>query len=299
MLRNKNIFKILLLPTVIFAIALGVFRTYALVNFIEPDTGFYFSTTQINTVFNVLIILLVLLVFACGFFTRKCKAPEGLDSERTFTVFGSALCACMYLLVFVYGVYALVSGFDASPVVTGAVFAPKPSFLQRLVNAAPDVTSNGLLFLVQVLLCIPACLNHLTICSKKVRRKNKHYALLSLCETLFFAFRIVEVFMDIKSQINTSQRSLEILLLCSVMLFFMYESQFLVSVENGVSISKYYMSALAAISFTLVAALPYLAVSVFRLYTPKFALVYVLECCVALFALSRVLTLKDCSVQGD
>lgn len=299
MLKKRNIFKILLLPTVIFALGLGVFRTYALANFIEPDTGLYYGTTVVKILFLILTAILIGFVFVCGFVTKKQKSPDSLDSQGTFTVFTSALCAAVYLLVFVYGIYVLVSGFNSSQQVIGGVFAPNQSFLRRLVNAAPEVTSNGILFLIQVLLCVPAALNHISVCTKNVRKKDKHYALLCLCETLFFAFRIVEVFMDTKSQINTSQRSLEILMLCSVMLFFMYESQFLVNAEGGTSISKYYMSALGVISFAFVAVLPYLAVSAFGNYAPKFALVYVLECCVALFAAARIFSLNDSSEQGE
>ena len=299
MFKKKNIFRVLLLPTVIFSVALGIFRAYALVNCIEPDTGFYYSGTAVKPVFSVLVILALLFIFACQFFTRKRVTPESLDSEKTFIAFGSALCAIVYLAVFLYGVFAVASVFSASQMAANSPFGVSQSFFARLVNVAPGVTSNGIFFLIQVLLCVPACLNHFTICTKKERGKNKHYALLSLGETLFFAFRIVEVFMDTKTQINTSQRSLEIILLCAAMLFFMYESRFLVTAEGGVSIGRYYAAALGVICFTLIAAVPYLMVSVFWLYTPKFALVYVLECCVAVFAAARVTTLNDSSVQGE
>ena len=111
MLKKSNkIFRILLLPAVIFSLALGIFRAYALVNCIEPQTGLYYDATVVKPVFSILVIFLVLFVLVCPYFTRKIKEPKQLDSESTFTAFTSALCAVLYLVVFVYGVYTFFKG---------------------------------------------------------------------------------------------------------------------------------------------------------------------------------------------
>ena len=248
------------------AIALGFFRTFLLVNYIEPETGFYVPGTNIGDVFSLLLLLFVGVILLLGFFTRKKQPPEHLDSKSTIVVFTSALCAFVYVSLFLFGIYSIVTS-----------------------------TAKTNYFLVaELALCIPCCFNHISVCSKEIREKNTPHALLAMSEAVFFAVRLIEVFMDTKSQINVSQRSLEVVMLCCVMLFFLLEAQFLVSreEENMKSLSKYFMAGVAAASFPVIAVLPYLAVSLFWCFDSKFVVMEVLDCCVMLFAASRMLTLK-------
>jgi len=101
--------------------------------------------------------------------------------------------------------------------------------------------------------------------------------------------------MDTDSQINVSQRSLELLMLCSMMLFFLFEANFLVENEelNMKNLSKYLMSGVATVAFPIIAVLPYLAVSLFWCYESNFLVMDVLECCIMMFAASRIMTLHD------
>ena len=118
---------------------------------------------------------------------------------------------------------------------------------------------------------------------------------LAMSEALFFALRTVEVFMNTTTQMNTSQRSLELVMLCSMMLFFLFEAGTLVEREEGeISVSKYCMAGLATIAFPAVAVLPNLVVSLFVwCHDCEFVMMDVLECCVMLFAASRLLTLRE------
>lgn len=263
--NNKKI-KGMLLVIAVMAVALGVFRTLILVNYIEPETGFYVSGTNIGTVFAAVTALVVLIIGMFGFFTRKIKAPEFLDSHSTVVVFSSALCAFMYITVFLYGVYSLITA------------------------SAP----NYFLY-AQVVLCIPCMLNHISICSKEVREKNTPQSLLAMSEAVFFAVRIVEAFMDTNHQINVSQRSLELVMLCAIMMFFLIEAKFQIKSEDteSGSISKYFMAALATVALSVVTLIPYLLVCLFWCFEAHFIVMDVLECCVMIFAASRVLTLRD------
>lgn len=263
--NNKNI-KLMLLAASVAAVAIGAFRAFLLVNFIEPETGFYITGTNMDAVFAVLIIAMVALIGLFGFFARKNPAPEYLDSKSTVVVFTSALCAFMYISIFLYGIY----------------------------NIMGSVGSRNYFLVAEVILCIPCCLNHISVCSSEVREKNTPHALLAMSEAVFFAVRVVEVFMNTGVQINVSQRSLELIMLCSIMLFFLLESAFLVKREEeaGVSLSKYFMAAIATVVFPVIAVIPYLAVSLFWCFDADFVVMDVLECCVMLFAASRLLTLR-------
>ena len=84
-------------------------------------------------------------------------------------------------------------------------------------------------------------------------------------------------------------------MLCSMMLFFLFEARFLVDSEQETkdSVSKYLMSGIASVAFPVIAVIPYLAVSLFWCYESEFLVMDVLECCIMMFAASRILTLHD------
>ena len=261
-----NTRKIKLLFAIMSALALaaGIFRTVLLFNYVEPDTGFYITGSRVGIVFNCVLGALVVAILACGILVRKYKAPEFLDSHSTVVVFSSAVCAFMYVTAAIYGVYMLVSA---------PVFRP---FLA-----------------VQIALAIPCALNHVFICSKEVREKNAPQSLLGMSEALFFAVRTVEVFMDTKSQINTSQRSLVLVMLCAMMLFFMYEAKFQIRSEESkqLSVANYFMCGIGTVALTMVTVLPYLAVCLFWHFESSNIIMDVLECCIMIYAASRMLTL--------
>lgn len=263
---NNTKIRIMLLLAAVLAIGTGVFRAFLLVNYIEPETGFYITGTNLGTVFAAVCVLLGAIILASGFCVRKIPAPEHLDSRSTVVVFTSALCAFLYISLFFYSIY-------------------------RLLNSG---TATDYFLVVETLLCIPCCLNHISVCSAEVREKNTPHALLAMSEALFFAIRVVEVFMDKEGQINSSQRALELVMLCSMMVFFLLEAEFLVVREEGnlKSLSKYLMSGLASVVFPIVAVVPYLAVSLFWCFEADFVIMDVLECSIMLFAASRILHLK-------
>lgn len=263
---NGRKIKIMLLIAALAAVAVGFFRAFLLVNYIEPETGFYISGTNMGNTFDIMVIVLVVMIAGFGFLTRKNPVPEHLDSKSTVVVFTSALCAFMYLSLFLYGLCKIFGS---------------------------QGQTNYFLF-AEIALCVPCCLNHISVCSTEVREKNTPHALLAMSEAIFFGVRVIEVFMDTKSQINVSQRSLELLMLCSMMLFFLLESAFLVSrdEESMKSLSKYFMAGVATVVFPVIAVLPYLAVSLFWCFDAQFVVMDVVECCVMLFAASRLLTLK-------
>ncbi len=262
---NKNKIRIWLLVTVIAAVAAGVFRAFLLVNYIEPETGFYVRGTNLGSVFAIVAAAVLLVAIGAGVRFRKVASPENLDSGRTVVVFSSALCAFVYLSVLVSGLFT--------------------AFTAKTLN----------LFLVlELILCIPCIINHISICSVEVREKNSHHAFLSMSGAVFFAVRIIEVFMDTTRQINVSQRSLELVLLCAIMMFLISETSFLITGEFAQkNISKYLSSALAVVAMTILTAVPYLAVSVFWVFRNEFVVMDILECCMAIYAASRILTVHD------
>ena len=85
-------------------------------------------------------------------------------------------------------------------------------------------------------------------------------------------------------------------MLCAIMLFFLGESSFLVNKntddENDEKIfgfAKYYVAAVGVVMLTFIAVIPYLLVSVFWVFESDFLLMDVLECCIMLYAASRLI----------
>lgn len=273
-LKNNKI-KILLLAVTVAATAIGIFRAVLLANYIEPETGFYVTDTNLDIVFNIAVIVLALGIFACGFVVRKNKTTDYLDSKSMVVVFTSALCAFIYFTVAIYGVFQLLT--------------PE---VDEVTNA--NMPLNYFLFF-EVVLAVPCIFNHISICSNEVREKNTPHALLGMSEAMFFAVRTVEVFMDTTTQINISQRSLELVMLCSMMMFFLLEAGTLVKRKDGdISVSKYCLAGLATVALPIIAVAPYLVVSLFVLcFDCDFIIMDVLECGIMLFAASRLLTLKE------
>lgn len=266
---NKKTVRLMLVAVAVISLAIGIFRTFILANHVEPETGFYVRGTTVDVWFGAVVAFTVVLILAFGFIMRKSKAPEYLDSRSMVVVFTSALCIFMYFSVFAYGAYAIFTAKQAN-----------------------------LFLYAEVVLCIPCCLNHVTICSKEIREKNSPHALLSMSEAIFFAVRTVECFMDVESQINASQRSLTLLMLCSMMLFFMCESGFMVErEESATSASLYAMAGFGVVAFTFISLIPYLIVSfIMPNYETEFVFMSILDCCVMLFAASRIITLKNQNV---
>ncbi len=263
--NNKKI-KLMLIAAAVAAVLVGLFRVFLLVNYIEPETGFYISGTNMGTAFDIMVVLLVAVIATFGLLTRKTPAPNYLDSKSTVVVFTSALCAFMYISLFLYGIYTVAS----------------------------SAGQTDYFLVAEIVLCVPCCLNHISVCSTEVREKNTPHTLFAMSEALFFAVRVVEMFMDTTTQINVSQRSLGLLMLCSMMIFFLLEAGFLVDREEGglKSLSKYFMAGTATVVFPVIAVLPYLAVSLFWCFESQFVIMDVVDCCIMLFAASRLLTLK-------
>lgn len=267
-MKNLNKTKLPVILSLVIAAGLAVFRGAVLANFVEPETGFYIVDTKVGIGFNAAVIAALVFVLVVTYlFKKKKEDAGGLNSRSAAVVFSSSLCAYLFFSVFVYGMYL--------------VFTSKTS---------------SLLFVVQVLLCIPCGINHLTICSKEVRENSAVHGFLSMSTAVFFAVRLVEVFMDVTKQINTSQRSLEILMLCAMMMFYLAESDFVVNKKalQPKSAVRYFFFGLCVIVFTAATVVPYLVVSEFVWMSGRgLVILNVLECCIMLFAASRLLTLND------
>lgn len=296
-IKSKKI-KVFTLICLLAAVALAAVRTFMLTTIVEPDTGLYSAGTVGGYVFDVgvLLVLAVLIVVGKILFKKHDSFCEP-DSGSTVTVFGSGLCALMLFSAFLYGAYLMLfaENTEGTFVHEAIVAYRTPIVLEdgkQIRNVGPIVFKG-----IQILMFLPCGFNHLLICAKEKREKNISHALLSMSVPVLFALRVIDVFMSYETQMNTSQRSLELLMLCAMMLFYMYESSFLTERSDEAVLkpkfTNYYIAALAVVCITCIAAVPYLLVSIFWVFESSFIVMDVLECCVMLYAASRIVTAHD------
>lgn len=257
--------KIFTLITFVIALAVAVTRTVLLTQIVEPSTGLYYAEAGWGYAFDIgVLLLLAVLIVTCRILFKKINSPAKLGNSSTAIVFSSVLCAFMYFSLFGYGLYCML-------------FSESGADLPLIIEA---------------LLCVPCGINHLFISANEKRKKTTVQGLLALSVPVFFAVRTIEVFMGTDTQINASQRSLELMMLCSVMLFYLFEASFIAKDdgESKTSLSNYYAAATATVSLVCVSVLPYLLVSVFWVFETDFVVMDALECCVMLYAACGVLT---------
>ncbi len=266
---NKKYVKVVMV-SVILALVLCAFRVYLLRNYVEPETGYYVTNTNLGTIFGVAF-LLVLAVIAAGAKYSKVKVPESLSSESTAVVFSSSLCGFLFVTVLVCGVYEFVT-----------------------------LKSTGAFRAVELLMCIPCVFSFFCVCAKENRERNIENLIFALAPALFYGIRTIHVFTDTQTQINASQRSLSLVMLCSMMLLFVQEAYFLIpshekaeSDKEKKSVAfKYAALTLIVMTLALTAALPYIAVSAFWVFDSDFLVMDVLDLCVGVYALTRAMTLS-------
>ena len=110
---------------------------------------------------------------------------------------------------------------------------------------------------------------------------------------IFYAVRVIDTFVDKTTQINSSQRSLKLVVLCSMMLMLLYEAEFVLqkSEQSQRSVAKYYATCIFSFSFAIISVIPYVAVCAFGSYSSEFLLMDILVGCVGVYALTRAMSL--------
>ncbi len=265
---NKRYTGIVTVSTAL-AVVLGAFRIYLLRNFVEPETGYYIPGTNIGTFFAVAMVIAFAVIVA-GAICSKVNVPEELSSESAAVVFSSSLCGFLFATVVICGVYELA------------------------------VSKNmGAFRAVELLVGIPCIFSFFSVCAKEKREKNVKNLVVSLAPALFYAVRTIHEFTDTQTQINSSQRSVMLVMLCAMTLLFVLEAYFLVPDNDKAQDAKemkkvsvwYSTLTLSVMLLALTAALPYIAVSAFWVFETEFLVMYVLDLCVGVYALTRATTL--------
>ncbi len=230
----KKTAKTLNIITLIFsviALAVAVFRGFILINFIEKSNGLYTNQTA-----------------------------------------GGAFLACMALIaVALIVIYLLLKTKDLSEVYPASLGKAKKigyamnilCFICLAVIEAPVILEGGGIISVIVLaLCGISAFYFIIALAKKPKAAGNDLLLgtLGLIPALWAAVRAINIFMDVTTQINSSERSLTLtLLVCTMMMFVceagkhrpLDEEESSVPALNKRS-ARSYAFALSALSFSLI-----------------------------------------------
>ena len=175
---------------VVLAILLCMFRLQLFCGFIEPDTGFYVVGTNLGTYFNIALVIVIVAIMVGVVFSKTCVSGP-LLSDSTAVVFSASLCGFLFATVLVLGAVEF--------------------FANKMQSA---------FFILEMLLCIPSVIGFFNICAKEKLERSTKNMIFALSPAVFYAVRTIHVFTDTTTQINTSQRSLTLVMLCSMMLLF-------------------------------------------------------------------------------
>ncbi len=255
------------LSVLIMSLILCVFRIILLVKFTQQDTGFYVPGTNLNVFFDALVVLCVALCGFTAYVESKRDFNVKLGSDSNPMVFFSSLCAFMFITVFAVGAYTVVTK-----------------------------KNTDIFFLIEILLCLACFVNFFLVCSKEKRDKSAKHMILTLFVCLFYAVRVIDTFMDVGTQMNTSHRALLLLMLCSMMLFFVTEAGFIADADKEDGQNKglkfrYVLSGALAGVFVLVSAFPSVVLNAFWVYSSEFLIMDLLDVCVGIYASARFYTL--------
>lgn len=277
------------------ALGLGVFRIFLLAEYVDADNGLY-SNRLLGTVFNSVLWGLLAVNIATYFFTKKAAFDRPIRNEALSVAFAASVCALMMAAVFFVNIVDMATGKRTFSLFLGA----------------------------ETVLCVPSILYFFTVCSRGAKQEKdaaSAYSLLPLFPALYTAIRIIALFINTETQINASERSFSLLAMVFIMMFFVTEAEFSVSLspsdddndkENKEKkentdpaaqaarlaktkaslTAKYLVYALVVVTLTVAILLPSAFASAFLTYDRAGILYRMMDLCIGLYALMRLFTAR-------
>ena len=230
MKKTARTINIITLIVSAISLAVALFRGFILINFIDKSNGLY-TNKMAGTAFLACMIVIALGIIVTYLFLKKkdvCDVPMSSSGKmKKVAYIMCALCfACFTALEFT----ALVLGGVLAKSQLALVAASVIYFVIAAFKKQPDGESSTF------------------------------FGIFGLVPALFAAVRAISIFMDVTTQINSSERSLVLTLLVCVMMMFLNEAEKFKPLDeeeknkdfqNKIS-AKSYAFALAAFAFSVV-----------------------------------------------
>jgi hypothetical protein len=276
------------------SLCLVLVRIVFLVRYIEPETGLYYYGTNADIYFNIILVAVLLIIFAVCLPLVKLEEPKESPSETSFTIFASSFCGFMCISAFITELISVVvNNTTQSQALTSSSVS---SIFGQNFNA---------LSILQILFSIPSAIYFLMICLKKANIRSGKTAILSMAPIVFIGIRLISLFLDTHSAINSSERALSILTFCSMMLFFLCEVRFYLpelpdkKEKKQENLFQYYLFGLLTVALTTATVIPTMIFSAFWILEPKISYSFsVLDLSLALYAIARLVSKMQTSKQA-
>ena len=277
---NNKTLKIVLAVFTALSIALSFFRYNMLTGGAIDALGLY-TDKGLGNVFGSLVFILLGLTAVFAFLTKKSgfvPAVYGVSQKIS-----SAVCMLLLIVAGISSVSVMFS--SAAPIISAHV--------------QPMAQKPGILQIIETLLIFAAAVYFLFEVLKPANAEKKDgYSVLALLPVLYFAVRTIRLFMNIETQINSSQRSFTLLFLVVVMMFFISEAEYSVPLgelektaeANSARAAKYIGFGLAVMELVIIIIIP----SIFGGQPDMHTLVFGLsDIAIADFAFVKVLSFKN------
>ena len=227
--KAKTINMITLIVSVI-SIAVAVFRGFILINFIDKANGLY-TNKPAGAVFLACMIVIAAGIIVTYLFLKK------KDISDAFVSYTGKMKKTAYIMCALC--FACLAAVEWITLITSGILA-KLQFV---------LVAMSLIFFI------------IAAFKKQVEGKNStFFGILGLVPALWAAIRAIGIFMDVTTQINSSERSLTLTLLVCVMMMFLNEAEKFKPLDeeeknkafqNKMS-AKSYAFALAVLSFSVI-----------------------------------------------
>lgn len=281
----KKKHRIFLAFTLLVTVVLTVLRYFIVIYLIEPDTGFYNGLNPtLHWIFDSVVYVLLIALFVFRYFLFRNASLKEVSSGSQFEVFASALTGFIFIAVFIMQSYSFIQ--TAISGYTSII----PSIISQL-------KSQPLLALLLVV-SLPAAAYFFKTASvqtdggedymdesERSRRRNI-YAIFSMIPVIWLILRLLICFFDMSDIVNTPGRRYELLLLCSMLLFFLSECRFAIGRKQS---SIFFASGAASVILVGISSIPNLILTSFWiLQSSVLPIYYTVEIAFMVYIIARM-----------
>lgn len=277
--------RLALIISLLLTIGLVVVRIIFLKRYIDPQNGLYVYGTNADLYFSIALVAVMLIIFAFSLPLAKSVVPERRGASSSLTIFVSCFCGFMCISAFITDLVALTSGTSQ---LTNTTIA---------ISSGAIGNSTNVLRILQIIFSLPSAIYFLSLCMKKPAARSASGSILAMAPIVYTGIRLIILFLDTHTAINSSERTLSILSYCSILLFFLCEVRFTLpelpdkKAKSPESLFKYTLFGLSTILFTCVSVIPILLLSAFWILKQETSYAFsILNLSFAFYAAARLFT---------
>lgn len=208
MKRKLRMFE---LASYIIGIILTAFNISIYTNFVEPDS-LLVADSWIVIAFKLVTFILIATLFISSFFVfKKAEYPEKIENTG-FVIFSSSILGFLFAGYLIFAVVMYIR------TKLGYSNALSSSLLSQ-------VKIVQILYIAGIILALPSAAYFIAIAVKKRLDRTPALCFLSLFPVIWFAIRLIYVFIRDSASVNAAGRKLDIITICLCVFFFLAQAK--------------------------------------------------------------------------